>query len=241
MTGSSYWRISICWGNGVPGAGDDAFIVENDGSNRVVTYDYGPGVLLNSVTVDNTGTGTNTLFLTTPVSGPTSLSATAEFVGFNGRGAVLQGTGNNTVAQLYLGFGVGSSGAYTLSNSATVVLGDSVIGGGDFEVGYGSGAGAFTMKGGSLTVCGNERVGFGGNGVVSQTGGSHALLARAVGEGELDVGYSGGSGTYTISGGSISSAMYVGVGGAGVFNQNGGSVAGRVTVGCSNGVGTYNL
>jgi hypothetical protein len=57
------WSVAGNWSpSGVPTAGDTANIVNALSTSLTVTYDYaGPAITLNALTIDDTGTGTNTL------------------------------------------------------------------------------------------------------------------------------------------------------------------------------------
>jgi hypothetical protein len=165
----------------------------------------------------------------------------------NGSGAISQSGGTITTAtlagfNLFVGYGAGSSGAYTMSGGSLVLNGDVSIGNdgtGNFTQNGGSvtmpgknildlgidhsGTGNYTLNSGTLTVSGglsDEFVGENGTGTFTQTGGAHVLR-------ELFVGfYPGAIGTYTLSGtGALSSSgnEYVGREGDAVFNQSGGT------------------
>jgi T5SS/PEP-CTERM-associated repeat protein len=94
------------------------------------------------------------------------LAANTEYVGYNGRGAVVQSAGTNNVStELYLGYNAGSSGAYALSGPGVLsIAGNQFIGNagtGALDVsdgGYASNAdanlGLLSGSSGSVTVDG---------------------------------------------------------------------------------------
>ncbi len=98
--------------------------------------------------------------------------------------------------------------------------------------------GAYTLSGtGVLT--GAQYIGWSGTGTFTQNGGTN-------GAGGLFLGYStGGSGTYNLNSGILTSivSQYIGYGGTGVFTQEGGiNSTNRLELGVNNGsTGTYNL
>src|SRR5207302_258297 len=115
--GSGNWNVGGNWTAGVPVAGSDANIIENDAINRVVTYDYtGVAVTLSALTLDNAGSGLNTLSQSANV-----LNSASETVGSTGRAVYNQSGGTNTLTNtLILGANAGSSGTYTLSGSGSL-------------------------------------------------------------------------------------------------------------------------
>ena len=195
-------------------------------------------------------------------SGSGSLLSVAgnEYIGYSGTGTFTQSGGTNTVTGiLILGANAGSSGTYSLSGGSLTV--------GDYEaVGY-CGTGSFTQSGGThtvtalylgtdagasgsytlsdsgsgslLSVAGNEYVGYSGTGTFTQTGGSNTVGNN------LCVGTQGGTGSYSLSGGSLSTIdSYIGYSGTGAFTQTGGThtVTNNLSLGDQAGSsGTYNL
>src|SRR5262249_26362766 len=96
----------------------------------------------------------------------------------------------------------------------------------DLVVGFGAGSnGTYTLSGGSFMAHQSEFIGSSGTGVFTQSGGTNSLLPP--GEvGYLNLGANvGGSGTYNLSGGTLTSARseIIGDAGTGVFSQTGGS------------------
>jgi hypothetical protein len=261
---SGNWSIAGNWSIGVPTATADVFIVQSDLVDRSVTYDYaGPSISLNSLTVDNTGGGTNTLS-----QADNNLTITNnEYVGSNGAGVFSQNGGSNTARFLYLGYGNSASGAYNLAAGTLGVMADEFVGqngsgvftqsggthtinvtGGFVEgiyVGYAAGgSGTYNLGGGTLRVLGlsNEFIGSAGTGTFNQTGGSNSTPY-------LFLGYNGtGSGSYVLGDGTLRvGGTYIGSNGTGLFTQSGGThtVSGTGTagliVGYNGGSGTYNL
>jgi hypothetical protein len=181
------------------------------------------------------------------LSNGASLNTNEEDVGFGGTGVFNQSGGSNTALGVSLGNVLGSSGTYNLSNGASlnVSAGENIgtHGTGVFNQTGGShnvsaahgviigfspdGSGTYTLSAGTLMVPnGPMYVGYSGTGVFNQTGGSNIVN----GTNGLYLGSSAGSsGTYTLSGGTLSVtngvfvSEYIGYAGTGVFNQAGGS------------------
>jgi len=213
----------------------------------------------------NTVTGILILAANAGSSGTYSLSGGSltvgdyEAVGYCGTGSFTQSGGTHTVTALYLGAEAGASGSYTLSDSGSgsllSVVGNEYIGengSGAFTQSGGTNttmsltlgdqtgsSGTYTLSGaGSLSVSGNETIGNYGSGAFTQTGGSNTLDAPSAAGGELWVGTQGGSGAYSLSGGSLSTNAGICIGasgGNGTFSQTGGSL--QVTAGESIGDG----
>ncbi len=163
------------------------------------------------------GTGTYTL------SGSGWLSAGDECVGRSGTGTFNQTGGTNSLTgTLSIGANAGSNGTYTLSGTGTI----SAMGADDTGVA--------------------EYVGYSGDGIFNQTGGTNNLNLN---EGALALGYNAGSnGTYNLSGtGSLIARIeVVGNSGAGIFTQSGGTniinIGGELDIGAGDGsTGTYTL
>ena len=103
-----------------------------------------------------------------------------------GIGNFTQSGGSNT-ASLYIGYGTGARGTYTLSGTGRLFAGAE-------EVGY-SGNGDFAQSGGSNTMSLNLDVGYGGGTGTDALSNSGQLSAYSEHVGE------GGVGTFTQSGG----------------------------------------
>jgi hypothetical protein len=82
--GTGQWDVSDNWTrSGQPQAGGDVYLTQSDATNRTVTYynTTNPTAVLNSLTIDATGTGTMTLDM--PYNH--ALSVTMEYVGYHPR------------------------------------------------------------------------------------------------------------------------------------------------------------
>ena len=198
---SGNWATAANWNSGagpVPGSLDTADVTDSDGISRTITYNYtGSAVTLGVLDLNLTGgTGRAAETLDIPAD---VLTTGEENIGSpnNGVGVVDQTGGTNTVAGvgLFLGVGTGSStGIYSLSGTGLL---------------SGDGPDA------------DEYVGYAGNGIVSQSGGTNRLTDGS----DLYLGENGGStGTYSLSGGLLSASVdeFIGNIGTGLFNQTGG-------------------
>ncbi len=169
---------------------------------------------------DGGSSGTYTL------SGTGSLSVIGgdiEYVGLGGTGTFNQTSGTNTTFGLQLGLAGGSTGIYTLSGTGSLsaqfeTIGVSGVGnfnqsGGtniltsdsNLGIGFFTGStGTYTLSGGALSVAfGSEVVGSAGTGAFNQSGGSNTIGSSGYG-GQLKIGaLSGSTGTYTITGGTL--------------------------------------
>ncbi|MHB9074490.1 MAG: autotransporter outer membrane beta-barrel domain-containing protein [Desulfobaccales bacterium] len=194
-----------------------------------------------------------------------SLSAAREHIGYYGTGAFTQSGGTNTISD-YLEVGGFSSGSGTyILNAGSLSTSDEYIGGN-----MSSGSGTFTQNGGtntasnyfiiawdsssnssydlrdgSLSVGSTECIGYGGIGTFTQSGGTHTL-AQDLYLGVLYFSSSASSGTYNLSGGSLSvtGAEYIGYSGTGTFTQSGGThtISQGLYLGVNSGSsGTYTL
>jgi hypothetical protein len=182
INASSNWNNPANWSLGaVPGTLGPVNISDDDTLNRTITYDYsGPMVTLSTLTIVNTGGGTNTLVMG---SSSPALLTDAEFIGnssnvtgADGAGVLSQASGVNTVIQsLYLGENATDAGTYALSG------------------------GIFNVQNGS------EYVGYGGSGLVNQTGGDAQGSSSSGDNSTIYIGYnSGSSGIYDLSSDSLS-------------------------------------
>jgi fibronectin-binding autotransporter adhesin len=205
---SSNWSNPANWSlDTVPSNFQSANISDNDAQDRTVTYDYnGPQVTLATLTVVNTGGGTNSL-----VMGASSSAVYAEdlLVGAPGSGSTLGGVGvlsqSGGVATIldtiYLGQAANDNGTYNLANGELFTGPNSED---NLYVGY-SGTGAVNQSGGDI-----------------QPGGSNNNNGLTV-----YLGYNAsGTGTYNMTGGLLSFAggLFVGYNGAGNFIQSAGVV-----------------
>jgi hypothetical protein len=236
---------------GVPGEGAFVNFINADGVSRTLNYDYaGPAVKLDSLWVDQTGGGTNTL----QIAGQ-QLTARNVWAGLYGTGSISQSGGTFVPdGTLSLAYDPKSRGTYSLSGGELRAASGSVI------VGFG-GAGEFVQSGGNhttptlilgfnagssgtyrlsgtarLEVTGYESIGdniLSGDcvGVFEQSGGTHVTSLFLLG------GSSVGGGTYRLSDGTLAVNDFEGVKPNGTFEQTGGthlvdaqlSVAGSAT------------
>ncbi|MBI2826216.1 MAG: PEP-CTERM sorting domain-containing protein [Planctomycetia bacterium] len=198
IAGSGNWNTGGNWSPaGVPGAGDDVNIKPTDGVSRTVTYDYpGPPVALNSLGVNlNNGVGSAT---TTFSMSANNLTTGELDVGWSGSGGSF---GKGTFTQ---------SGGVTTLNGTGLYLGVNA-----------TDTGTYNLSGSGTLAASFEVVGSSGTGIFNQTGGSNATTGAG---NNLVLGYFAGStGTYTISGGTLSvgSDLFVGNSGTGTLNIQG--------------------
>ena len=241
----------------------------SEGANGVFTQTGGTHSVSSYLYIGYSGPGS--YYLTGGTSGGGGLlSAQTEYLGIsNGGGYFSQSAGTNSASFLYAGYS-GGSGEYVLSGSGMLSAAYEYFGYNSNYTGafYQSGGtntvafylclgnnfgdnGAYNLSGGSLTVSsvalnGAEYIGYDGNGVFTQSGGTHTVPVP------LYLGYNAdGNGTYNLNSGSLSAASeYVGYSGSGTFTQTGGThTVGTASpnfsflfVGENNGSsGTYNL
>jgi hypothetical protein len=238
--GSGNWTTPGNWAQGViPAALDTVFIVNNDATNRIVTFDYTGGTVFQAFRLDNVGGGTNAL-----LQNSNTLSAGYEAIGVSGIGIYTQNGGTDNVIgsasnALFVGSNVTGFGTYNLNggllndtqNGAFIgYSGNGVFNqsGGTHSVGsvwglyigYNTTAsGTYTLSGSGVLNVPGEVIGYLGQGTFTQSGGTHAV------NGNLNVGFAAGSsGTFTLSGGTlgIRALEIIGYSGSGVFNQGGG-------------------
>jgi hypothetical protein len=199
QTGTGNWSTPSNWLLGVlPVNADDAFIMSNDAVNRTVTYDFADApLLLNTLWLDNTGGGTNTLLQSGNV-----FSAPGQYIGVNGYGSFIQTGGSNSLVgfgtnRFYLGFNTGGVGCYTLSGGTLFALGAE-------NIGF-AGSGAFVQTGG-LNTAGILFLGQGpgAQGSYTMTDGT-AQVGIGVWVGGTDLN-PGGTAAISISGGSMNIA-----------------------------------
>ena len=237
---SGFWTDGGHWTEGVPEAGDYAYI--NNGS---------------TATVDAAATAYN-LYLggsagesgTVRIEPAGDLSLTNNFsaieVGVDGRGEIIQTGGSVAMTGSYpyvaLGYEVGGYGAYELGGTGTLSASRLLIGfygtgtftqtGGtntlrsDVRVGHGhSGVGRYELSGAAeLRIRDELYVGSEGTGTFVQTGGTVEMTG---GSNYVVVGGSAGSsGAYELGGtGALSCyRLIVGLNGTGAFTQTGGTV-----------------
>ena len=149
----------------------------------------------------------------------------------NGKGFVVHsgGTINVNQNQLYIG-NIGAQGTYTLSGTGALNVANEVV------VGRESGTGILNVDGGTITTTGNGNMYVGrrnGTGTLNQTDGT-IVVNKEFGVGTRDDNSTNniiGTGTYNLSGGSLSAAndIFVGKeqGSSGTMVMTGGTMSGN--------------
>ncbi|MFH1920762.1 MAG: PEP-CTERM sorting domain-containing protein, partial [Planctomycetota bacterium] len=144
-----------------------------------------------------------------------------EYIGRFGRGTVVQSGGVHYSRQdVHLGYLPGGNGTYRLSSGTHNITGELNL------ALFNGSTGTYGLSGGGRLSASQENIGDGGSGRFIQTGGTNTV------SGDLYVGRYSGSGTYTISGGTLDvrksgfpyGRIRVGYGTTGTFNLNGGTV-----------------
>ncbi|HEX3601949.1 MAG TPA: hypothetical protein VHU84_17480, partial [Lacipirellulaceae bacterium] len=186
---SGNWSESAKWTpSGVPGNGDAVNIVFTNGVARTVTYDYSGGL---AVTIDSLSvdlTGAGGNATTLSIPGNT-LHANQERIGIDGIGTINQTGGTNLIETNGLALGFNNAGI-----------------------------GNYSLDVGTLSVAGDENIGFSGQGVFTQTSGSNTSANLYLGTNTT------GMGTYTLSGGTLQpNNEVVGALGTGNITQAGGT------------------
>jgi T5SS/PEP-CTERM-associated repeat protein len=238
---------------GVPVGNEDVNIVNADAVGHTVTYDVnaptvrlvtvnhtGAGAQVNTLSIPNNNNLTAQALFLGGWTGGVSGSATT------GRGAVNQSAGTVTMSagsDLVVAHGAGSTGAYTLSGTGALVATQSEFIGysgtgvfnqnggintinasavGSLSIGSNAGStGTYNLSSGQLTSNESEYVGVSGIGVFDQTGGNNTIVGT---ENDLFLGYNAsGSGTYTISGGTLTipDDLFIGNSGGGTMTIGG--------------------
>ncbi len=132
------------------------------------------------------------------LSGNGGIFAQTEYVGYSGRGSVVQTGGNNGAAAMYLAYNAGSSATYSLSGtgvcsatneylaesgtaSYTQCGGTNTINSNFMMTGGATSCGSYALSGSGLLVAGEE--GFYGNGTITftQTGGTNSVSVFLLG------------------------------------------------------------
>jgi autotransporter-associated beta strand protein len=159
----------------------------------------------------------------------------------NGQGFVVQSGGTISVNnELFIGNeNAGASGAYTLSGTGALNVSNEVV------VGRESGKGVLNVDGGTITTTGNMSIGRKlGTGTLTQTAGILNVNREfAVGASQES---QGGTGTYNLSGGSLSvtNDIFVGkeVGSSGIMTMTGGTMTttGILQIGYNQATGVLN-
>ncbi len=248
---SGNWMPGADWSDGVPTAGDDVLILDNDGVSRTVNYDYtGPAVSLGGLRIGLSGgnpSATNTL----DIAANNLAVAGFEYIGIDGTGSIDQSGGTNTVTMgsVRIGGEDGSQGFYTLSGTGLVTGGGFISVGGAPNTGtgafYQSGgtvsftnitpnslggvdveSGTYSLSAGTMLCCSETVGGNAGTTIVGpatfiQTGGSNSVGTTKV---ALSVGgYNTGAGSYLLNAGTLYTPDGELIGEAGTFTQNGGT------------------
>ena len=207
--GSDSWDQSSCWSPaGQPVTGDSAFLTQSDSTDRVVTYAnaISPTPVLNSLTVDATGSGTMELYL------GQDLSALDEYIGYDGIGTATQtGGANSHSGSMYLGYNSNATGTYNLSAGT--------LEGSPLYIGY-NGTGVFNQYGGRNDSGGGVTAYIGYN---ANSTGTYNLIDGDTSFGDLYVGIYDGTGTFNQYGGHIFPDGSASVGTNGTYNQYDGS------------------
>ncbi len=173
--------------------------------------------------IDQSGVTTNTATGNLTLGVPAAVTGT-----YNLSGGILSVTGSEIIGNSGTGAFIQSGGTNT---TAALTLGDQSGASGSYTLG----------PGGSLAVGGDEYIGNFGSGAFTQTGGTNTTT------GTLILGNnSGPTGTYNLSGGSLSAlSEFFGNPGTGTFTQSGGTntVINNLYLGYFNAAssGTYNL
>jgi hypothetical protein len=266
---SGNWSTITWVPAGQPINGDTVTI--GNGAGGVVTVTYDAAATANSLsqlTLDATSAGSVTL-----AQAQGSLTITGnEYAGSSGVGGLnLSGGTHSVTTGLYFGFNGGASGSGTLSGNGVLNTGFEEFvgysGNGTFlqsggtnttlylTTGYNAsgngfgtnvGSGTYTQTGGALNVTGGEYVGWYGNGIVNQSGGTNTANNLYLGFNTNGTN-AAASGVYSMSNGAsllVNNQFFVGISGSGTFNQTGGNATasgGMTLAQNSGGTGTVNL
>lgn len=264
--GNSWWDTN-CWsatflgpldGTSQPLDGDNVYLYNSSSSDYQVAYwnTLYPAAVLNSFSINATGTGSMTLYY----ANSNNLTTLTETIGDTGSGVLNQSSGTHSVTNdLILGNTATGNGNFTLSNVGTLSAGNITVGN--------AGTGVFAQSGGTNTVSGDLYLGSASTGFGSyDLSGTGTLSVDNItvgndGEGEMTIssggtassnifGYIGrnnnSTGTVTVTGAGsslfASSLLYVGYDGTGILNIENGGEATRVTLGTGvNGHGTVTV
>jgi hypothetical protein len=243
--GVGNWSVAENWTPvGVPTAGANVNFVNADGLNRTLNYENAAAaVALGNLTIDQTGTGTNTVEMA-----GSALSTSNLYLAWHGSGSFNQSAGTHTYNYLGLTVDPQSRATYTLSggelrsadlggSGSTAIIGYGGVGelnqtGGlhvarVLWVGFTEGSsGTYRLSSGRLEVPAWEQIGGGadptrgGNGLFDQSGGVHVASSGLRIQGSTQ----SGSGTYRLSGdGVLTVSSFESVGRNGTFEQSGGT------------------
>lgn len=246
-------------GSGILGISNNEYIGYSGTGNFIHTAGLNSTNNLNLGVATN-GNGSYSLSGT----GSLSVSGTAD-IGNTAYGAFNQSGGTDVINTLHIASNAGAVGNYSLSGGTIVASGEYVArsgtgsfnqtGGtntaGNLTIGYNSGAtGTYSLSGsGILSVNGPELIGQSGNGTFIQNAGAHTISSNG---NALEIANGpGSSGTYVLSGGTLSisttspivKALDIGFQGTGSFIQTSSALSiSSLGLGMSNqGVGVYSL
>lgn len=209
---------------GIFAVAGELFFGDSTGSQGTLNLESGTMTVNNGIYVGkNNGTGTLNM------SGGT-LTKTGDrqtFVGDGGTGTVAQSGGSISInsGELYIGNGnTNASGTYTLGGTGALTVSNEVV------VGRESGTGVLNVDGGTITTGGNGNMYIGrrnGTGTLNQSNGV-IIVNKEFGVGTRDENKIG-TGTYNLSGGSLSAAnnIFIGKeqGSSGTMDMTGGTMS----------------
>lgn len=251
---STSWTAASCWNpDGVPIATDTVHVLPVGTSATTLSISTGTTAAAASLDVDSTS---GTLAQISMSGGTLTLSG-AYMVGVSGSGLGSHSGGTLTATSLQVGPYAGSSGTFTFSGASSAMnLSQLYVGlRGDGSLTLGSGAvtlssqlvvgyfdtsaNARIVQNGGTLGSPSSFVGVDGNATFEQAAGTHAVASS------LYLGYGpAGQGSYSLSGGTLSSAnTYVGRAGTGSMTQSNGSfTTGTLMLGqLSGSSGSYTL
>jgi hypothetical protein len=197
-TAGGNWSDGTRWSAGVaPTAGQDVLITNAFSGSQTITFDSSAGLTYNSLNIDATNGGTNVFLMAA-----NNLNSAGETVGIFGSAIFTQTSGTNSMG--------GDGGLFIGGHASTTSS-------------YNLGAGASLLAANSF-----EKIGFGGNGIFNQSGGSNTITGTSffLILGTSAPGVADGTGSYTLSGGSLTVSTgteYIGDAGRGNFLQSDGT------------------
>lgn len=204
--GSGSWSVGTNWNpTGAPANGDTAFLTSTDGAARTVTYDNANAALVfANVVVNASSGGTFTLDQST-----LSLSTGNVAIGTTGRGIYNQNGG--TLDTNTMNMATAANANATFNHSAGVATIDTLT------------VGVFTnanvIQSGGTIECVNVNLSQTGNGTITHTLGSLNVSDTLT----ISDTVAGGSGVYTLQGGTLTAAAVV-INSGGGINHVGGTI-----------------
>ena len=210
-----------------PHAGDSVFVFNANAGDFTARYwnTAYPGAVLKDLQVGSSGSGTMTISFTEALSPITvdthSLHTKRARIGVYGYGAVDQAYGNVTVYEgLYLGFLLGSTGYYRLSQGALLDSRGTTEIGGSFSQGW------LKIASGGVFTSGLALIGEDGNGRATVTGANSKWKSSS----DLVLGGGDGVGWLDIEDGGVVESASLSVSSKSVLNLNAGTLrAGSVS------------